>query len=71
VTHNPWARPALETVTDHIDNAADDTPVIDTRHAMRQWKMRDIRAIWRSLSKNKSSIAVSFIKDRESYLNPN
>jgi len=48
----------LETVADHIDNAADDTPVIDTRHAVRQWKMRDIRAIWRSLSKNKSSIAV-------------
>jgi hypothetical protein len=34
-------------------------------------KCGEIRAIWRSLSKNKSSIAVSFIKDRESHLNPN
>jgi hypothetical protein len=34
MTHNPWARPLLETIADHIDNAADDTPVIDTRHAM-------------------------------------
>src|SRR5208282_796801 len=30
----------LETVADHIDNAADETPIIATRHAMRQWKMR-------------------------------
>lgn len=25
---------------DHLDDAADHTPVIDTWHAMRQWKMR-------------------------------
>ena len=30
----------LQTVTDHIDNAADDAAVIDPRRAMRQRKMR-------------------------------
>ena len=30
----------LQPVADHIDDAADDTPVVDARHAMRQRKKR-------------------------------
>ena len=30
----------LQAVADHIDDAADDAPVIDARHAMRQRKKR-------------------------------
>jgi hypothetical protein len=34
-------------------------------------KYGDIRAIWRSLSKNKSLIQASYNGDRESHLKPN
>lgn len=35
----PQARHAIETVADHEDDAADNPAVINTRDAVRQWKM--------------------------------
>lgn len=61
----------LQPIADHIDDAADDALVIDPGTPCDSGKCGEIRAIWRSLSRNKSPIAASFNGDRESHLKRN
>jgi len=39
-TASRWSRPSAQAVADHEDDAADDPPIIDAQHAMRQRKVR-------------------------------
>ncbi len=58
--------PPLQTIADDVDDAAHHAPVIDTRHAVSQQKMGEIRAIWALLSTNSSLIRASSFRNLES-----
>ena len=54
-----WRIFLLKSVSDHIDDATDNPPIINTWNAMRQEKNGEIRDICFSLSKNKPLMKAS------------
>ncbi len=57
-----WRVLPLKPVADHVDDATHHPPVIHPRNTVRKREERDIRAIWRSLSRNRSPITASVWK---------